>query len=109
MRIEMAQRTDLLLRIHLVDANDEPVPLDGATVDFIAGGNCGRVLIQKQGEIIGDGDHVAVALTHEDSDIPPGVYTAELRLADFAGGRFQAGKGLLVITPSMFQGVDNDG
>jgi len=106
MRIEIPQRTDLLLRIHIQDQDGAPVPLTGASLLFVAASQSGKEIIRKS---TGDGievtdeaeGRIAIGITHDDSDVSTGVYIVELRLTDIEGARYPAGRGLLTVTKSI--------
>lgn len=106
MRIEIPQRTDVLLRIRPT-IDGEPVPLDNVTVEFAVSSLSGKRVIGKEGETVDD--RVAVGITHDESDIPATVYRCEVRVTDIEGGQFQIGRGQFVVTPSIFGRDDDDG
>lgn len=106
MRIDIPQRTDLLLRIQVLDQNGEPVPLTGSSLLFVVASQSGKEIIRKSTgdgiEIVDEAEgRIAIGLTHDDSDVSAGVYVVELRLTDIEGARYRAGRGLLTVTKSI--------
>jgi len=99
--IEMYQRNDKILAVTILDENDEPLDLTGATIHFVVE----SIGIHKK---TGDGikvidvkGQIEIEITNADTDAPSGNYSFEILVVDVEGHRYTVATGIFSLYRSL--------